>query len=76
MSECFKVPSYKAILLSCTICVKVLSLVRRQAATTVPGWLAPKGYEDDNALLSLTDVNADIDATDQLTQPDTTTIYH
>ena len=30
MSECFKVPSYKAILLSWTICVKVLNLVRRQ----------------------------------------------
>ena len=37
MSECFKVPSYKAILLSWTICVKVLSLVRREAATRLSG---------------------------------------
>merc|ERR1712240_470616 len=37
MSECFKVPPYKALLLSWTTCVTVLNLVRRQQQTLFLG---------------------------------------
>ena len=76
MSECFKVPPYKALLLSWTTCVTVLNLVRRQQQPLFLGWVTPTGYyEDDHASLS-EDHRRNIDATHPLTQPNTTTISH
>ena len=53
MSEYFKVPPYKALLLSWTTCVTVLNLVRRQQQPLFLGWVTPTGYyEDDHACIT------------------------